>query len=157
MALKVVVGPPAAGKSTYVLEHAQPGDIVIDYDRLAVALSGEGGHPHDHPPQLVAVTKAARTAAIEAAMRHKGSVDVYLIHSSPGAQRLADYRAMGAEILTVDPGRDVVRGRCKGGNRPQRMYAVIDEWYRGHAEPVGAQGNAPSPVFDFPEATSRDW
>lgn len=157
MALTVVIGPPAAGKSTWVLQHAKPGDIVIDYDRLAVALSGEGGHSHDHPPHLVAVTKAARTAAIDTAMRYKGSTDVYLIHSSPGAQRLNDYRAMGAEIVTVDPGRDVVRSRCKGGNRPQRMYAVIDEWYRGHAEPVAPQGESASPVFCFPDVTSRDW
>lgn len=155
--LTVVIGPPAAGKSTWVLEHAQPGDIVIDYDRLAVALSGPGGHPHDHPAHLVAVTKAARTAAIDTAMRHKAKVDVYLIHSSPGAQRLADYRAMGAQIVTVDPGRDVVRARCKGGNRPQRMYTVIDEWYKGQTETVAPQGKAGSPAFDFPDVTSRDW
>jgi AAA domain len=157
MPLIVIIGPPAAGKSTYALAHARPGDIVIDFDRLAVALSGNGGDPHDHPAHLSAVAKAARTAAIDAALKHKGSVDVYLIHSSPGAQRLADYRAMGAQIVTVDPGRDVVRGRCKGGNRPQHMYAVIDEWYREHAETVVPQGIAPSPMYAFPEMTSRDW
>ncbi len=63
--LTVVIGPPAGGKSTWVMEQAKAGDIVIDFDRLAVALSGPGADPHDHPPYLVAVTQAARTAAIE--------------------------------------------------------------------------------------------
>lgn len=67
--LTVVIGPPAAGKSTWVLERAKPGDIVIDFDRLAVALSATGGDPHDHPPAVAAVTRAARTAAIEAAIK----------------------------------------------------------------------------------------
>jgi hypothetical protein len=44
--LTVVVGPPAGGKSTWVLERAGPGDIVIDFDRLAVALTGEGRVSH---------------------------------------------------------------------------------------------------------------
>jgi hypothetical protein len=151
--LTVVIGPPASGKSTYVLERAEPGDIVIDFDRLAVALSGEGGDPHDHPPAVAAVTRAARNAAIETALRHHRTATVWLIHSSPGQQRLAEYRSLGAEIVTIDPGRDVVRQRCKG-QRPQRMYAVIDEWYRGQAPPERA---ATAPVFAFPAAQSREW
>jgi hypothetical protein len=34
----VLIGPPAAGKSTYARTHAQPDDIVIDLDAIARAL-----------------------------------------------------------------------------------------------------------------------
>jgi hypothetical protein len=155
--LTVVVGPPAGGKSTWVLQQAKPGDVVIDYDRLAVALSGQGGDPHDHAPAVMAVTKAARQAAIDAALRHARTADVYLIHSSPGQQRMADYRAMGAKVITIDPGKDVVRQRCKT-ERPQRMFAVIDEWYRdqGDTNPRPQRVTA-APMHDFPPATSRTW
>jgi hypothetical protein len=155
--LTVVVGPPAGGKSTWVLERAKPGDVVIDFDRMAVALSGQGGDSHDHPAAVAAVTRAARTAAIEAAIKHSGDVDVYLIHSSPGAQRMAQYREMGAQVVTIDPGRDVVRGRCKT-ERPRRMFAVIDEWYReqgGQAKVT--TGRQSPPVFAFPSTPSREW
>jgi hypothetical protein len=145
--LTVVVGPPASGKSTWVLLHAKPTDVVIDFDRLAVALSGPGGDPHDHPAAVTAVTRAARTAAIEAAIRHAANTDVYLIHSSPGAQRMAQYRELGAQVVTIDPGRDVVRERCKT-ERPRRMFAVIDEWYREQAQ----QG--PGPSRPSPPATT---
>jgi len=110
--LYVVIGPPAGGKSTWVLDRARPGDIVIDFDRMAVALTGPGGDPHDHPGPVMVVVRAARTAAIEAAIKQAKATDVYLIHSSPGQARMAEYRALGAEVVTIDPGRDVVRARC---------------------------------------------
>lgn len=156
--LTVVVGPPCSGKSTWVLEHAEPGDIVIDFDRLAVALSGPGGDPHDHPSAVAAVTRAARTAAIEAAIKQAKACHVYLIHSSPGQVRMAEYRDLGAEIVTVDPGRDVVRQRCKA-QRPARMFAVIDEWYREQAQAATMTGRTSPSVFAFPSlgVTSREW
>jgi len=152
--LYVVIGPPAGGKSTWALQHAKPADIVIDFDRLAIALSGTGGDPHDHPSSVAAVTRAARTAAVDTALRHAATTDVYLIHSSPGAQRMAHYRSLGAQVVTIDPGRDVVRERCKS-ERPQRMFTVIDEWYREHV--TDGQAVASPPVFAFPPTTSRDW
>lgn len=151
--LTVVVGPPAGGKSTWVLERAQVGDIVIDFDRLAVALTGHGGDPHDHAPAVTAVTRAARKTAIETALKHASDVDVYLIHSSPGAQRMAEYREMGAQIVTIDPGADVVRERCKT-QRPRRMFAVIADWYRQHGEHGTSRSAPPSPAL---LSTSRDW
>jgi hypothetical protein len=158
MALTVVVGPPAAGKSTWVLERAKPGDIVIDFDRLAVALCGTGGDPHDHPAAVATVARAARTAAIDAAIKQARTVDVYLIHSSPGEQRMAHYVSLGAQVVTIDPGRDVVRARCKGGQRPQRMYTVVDEWYREHAQAAGVtKREPPLPVFASPATPSRQW
>jgi hypothetical protein len=156
--LTVVVGPPAGGKSTWVLERAKPSDVVIDFDRLAVALTGPGGDSHDHAPAVTAVTRAARTAAIETALRHTGETDVYLIHSSPSAQRIRQYKDLGADIVTVDPGQDVVRERCKT-QRPRRMFAVIGEWYREHAPQAGATSSARSgPLRQVaPLNPSRDW
>jgi hypothetical protein len=155
--LFIVTGPPAAGKSTWVRERAKPTDIVVDFDVLAVALSGQGGDPHDHPPTLRSVARSARDAAIDTALRHSSDdVDVYVIHSSPGDKRMADYRAHGAEVVTIDPGRDVCRSRCKAA-RPRRMFAVIDEWYREH-EAAQPEMKAMSPTYAFPVATpSREW
>lgn len=39
--LTIVCGPPAAGKSRYVDKRAQPGDTVIDLDRIIVETFGE--------------------------------------------------------------------------------------------------------------------
>lgn len=84
--LYLIIGPPAAGKSTWVREHAKHGDITIDYDALAGALTPPGDKPHHWPAQVKAVTKAARRAAIDTAIQHAATTDVYVIHSSHPAR-----------------------------------------------------------------------
>lgn len=127
--LHVVIGPPAAGKSTYCRERAQPDDVIIDFDLIANALSAprDGASKHEHGSAVKALTKVARQAAIEKALTITG-VDVYLIHSTPSATLLARYRRAGAEIVTIDPGYAVVMERAKR-ERPWWMQGAIKKWY----------------------------
>ena len=127
MTLYLIVGPPAAGKSTWVRQQAKPGDITIDYDTIAEALGSTG---HDHPDHVKAVTKAARQAAIDTALTLADDHDVYIIHSMPSARLLRHYRNHGAQVITIDPGRDVVLARCKQ-ERPWRIGQAAKEWYDG--------------------------
>ncbi|WP_267294092.1 ATP-binding protein [Mycobacterium hackensackense] len=131
MALYVVTGPPASGKSTWVRNHAQSGDITIDFDALASVLtpSTDGIVGHDHPVHVKAVTRAARQAAIDTALGVSGACDVYVIHSTPSADTLAKYEQHGAEIITIDPGMDTVLARAKA-ERPHQMQAAVKRWYR---------------------------
>lgn len=169
MALLVVIGPPAAGKSTWCRQHAQAGDIIVDYDRLASALTAADETGHDHTPAVKAVTKAARQAAIDTAIRHAREVDVYVIHSTPSPTLLATYRARGARVVTIDPGRDVVLARAKA-ERPWWMQPVIKRWYEQHPPaglpvPPGPQRAAERSVTDWlpdrevqlPPGNALDW
>lgn len=127
--LYVVIGPPAAGKSTWCRQQARPGDVVIDFDRLALALNPDRDpDSHDHPNTIKAVTKAARQAAIDKALTLTHQCDVYLIHSTPSAQLLARYKSAGAQIVTIDPGKEVVMARAKA-ERPWWMHGAIKKWY----------------------------
>ena len=126
MALIIVTGPPAAGKTTYVTEHAQPGDIRIDLDHIANTLAGESIDNHEHAAHVLTVAKAARKAAIDAAM--KQDCDVWLIHTNPTPNQLDNYRAMGAVIHVVDPGKDTVMKRCKA-ERPKGSLIAAAKWY----------------------------
>lgn len=122
----VVTGPPAAGKTTHVRQHAQPGDVIIDYDLIANALSGQDADNHEHPAHIQTVTKAARQAALDAAI--KTSARTWLIHATPSPKQQADYTARGANIITIDPGKDVVMKRIKA-ERPERMAKAAGQWY----------------------------
>lgn len=133
MGLHVVIGPPAAGKSTFVRDHAQPGDIRVDFDELANSLTGLAPGNHEHSDIAKSVTKAARSAAVTAALKHVDSVDVWLIHSTPSQATLDGYRKSGAEVHVVDPGRDLVMSRIKQ-SRPSYMHAVAARWYEQHGE-----------------------
>ncbi|NEW27257.1 AAA family ATPase [Nocardia cyriacigeorgica] len=136
--LYLVIGPPAAGKSTWCRSQAGPDDIVIDFDRLAQALSvRDDAAGHDHPDALKKVTKAARRAAIDTAVGLAGMVDVYVIHSTPSPRLVADYRRKGAKVVVVDPGRDVVMARAKA-ERPWWMQQVVKRWYEAPTRVPGS-------------------
>lgn len=125
--LHVVIGPPAAGKSTFVKRRSNPGDIVIDFDLIANALSGQASDNHSHEQMTKTVAKAARKAALDKALA-KGAT-VWMIHSSPSASTLAEYEARpNTEVHVVDPGKAVVMSRCKA-ERPAKMLKVAAAWY----------------------------
>lgn len=80
------------------------------------------------------MTKAARRAAIEAALPLADKVDVYLIHSTPSASQLDSYREHGARIITIDPGKDIVLERI-AESRPWQLTNVAKDYYKPKAEP----------------------
>ncbi|MFD3483793.1 AAA family ATPase [Streptomyces sp. NPDC058665] len=145
--LYVITGPPGAGKSSWIRAHAGPGDIVIDLDLIALALAGPGADHHAHSDALLKVAHRARTAALHQAEQLVDQADVYLIHTMPQAKARARYRRLGARIVVVDPGEDVVRQRVRDMRQPG-MERVVTRWYqehrRGGSRPVTPQ-------------SSRDW
>ena len=139
----LITGPPASGKTTWVREHAQPGDITIDYDTIAQVLSPHLD-THDHPKHVQAVTKAARQAAIDAAVTVTDG-DVYVIHGMPSARLTEKYRALGAQVVTIDPGEDIVLARCKA-ERPWRMTQAAKEWYQTRHSNIEGQTDDQSTI-----------
>ncbi len=135
MALTIVTGPPAAGKSTWVAQHAKAGDIVIDYDRLANALT-VGADTHDHTDPVRSVALEARAAAITRALRYAGRVDVYVIHTSIPVPAMALYRRHKAKVVIVDPGPEVVFARCEA-ERPDWALPIAKQWYARHRKAAG--------------------
>ncbi|MBP2583386.1 hypothetical protein J3A78_003864 [Streptomyces sp. PvR006] len=133
MTLYVVSGPPAAGKSSWIRAQARARDIVIDLDLIATALAGPGAPQWNHDPVLLRVAHRARFAAIDEALAHRETVDVYLIHTQPSARATAKYRRHQAEFITVDPGREIVMQRIDDMRAPH-MKAVATRWYRQAAK-----------------------
>lgn len=126
--LYVVTGPPAAGKSSWIEARAKAEDIVIDLDRITIALTGPGAPHWNHTPVVQRVAQRARYAAIDEACRHLDKLDVYLIHTMPNAKARAKYKRLGAKVIAVDPGRAVVMERIKAMRAPE-MERVASRWY----------------------------
>jgi hypothetical protein len=127
--LYVITGPPAAGKSSWIEARARPTDVVIDLDRITAALSGPGAPSWTQDGIALKVAHRARYAAIDEAVKHVDQVDVYLIHTMPSPKWVARYRRHGAEIVAVDPGRDIVMQRIRDMRSPA-LQAVATRWYR---------------------------
>lgn len=152
----VVIGPPASGKSTYVLEHAKPVDVVIDMDRIARALMPvEPTQSHTYPDYLRHVAISARKGAIRTATRLREPVTVWLIHAVPTLAELAEYRGLGWQVITVDPGRAVVEDRC-WAQRPEVMQLHVRRWYSIHGNPAAAP-IVEQPASASPADSEPDW
>jgi hypothetical protein len=124
--LTVVTGPPCAGKTTYITEHAQPGDITIDYDTLACALGAPA--THDYPRHVREVTFTARDAAIKAAItEHQHGARVWIIDTAPGKARQRQYDSAGAHMVALTATADVLHARADACGRPAHIHALIDQ------------------------------
>ncbi|WP_069885268.1 AAA family ATPase [Streptomyces luteocolor] len=126
--LYVITGPPAAGKSSWIEAHAKARDVVIDLDRITVALTGPGAPHWNHEPLQQRVAQRARYAAIDEATQHLDRLDVYLIHTMPNGKAMAKYKRLNARIVVVDPGRDIVMQRI-AVMRSKEMERVATRWY----------------------------
>jgi hypothetical protein len=126
--LTVVTGPPCAGKSTYVQRNFRDGDVVIDLDVIASALSGANLNAHDHPRHVRSVAVAATSAAIERALRFgRTPIRVWVIQCSPSETQRRGYRRAGARIMCLNPGLEVCLDRA--ASRPPHTRALILDWY----------------------------
>lgn len=133
MALSVVTGPPAGGKTTWVAAHAQPGDVVIDLDRIAQALSPPGAGTHEYGRVLRTIAQRARSAAVTEALRYCQAVEVWIIHTQPTEAQLATYAQHGGRVVVVDPGKDVVMARCDE-QRSRSSRSAAEHWYATQGE-----------------------
>lgn len=132
--IQIVTGPPCGGKSTYVQERAQPGDIIVDMDVIALALTTPGTEPFTYTIRVRQVAERARSAAVQEALsvaQGERYQNVYIIHTDPTPDQRAYYRAMGGRIIECDPGKEVCLERMK--LRPKENHDIakrfIHEYY----------------------------
>ena len=126
--LTVVTGPPCAGKSTYIAQRAAHGDIVIDLDRIALAITTDDTTHHDYGRHIRNVALAARRAAITAALRVPGA-HTWIIDTDPSGQARRTYAMHRARIVELDPGIAVCMERANR-LRPAWVRPLIAAWYR---------------------------
>lgn len=128
----IVSGPPCAGKSTYIREKAKTGSIVIDLDRIALALTTEDTEHHDYSDLVKGVAIAARRAAIAKALPLGRALDVYLIDTSPTAESMKLYASYRANYIFLDPGYKTVIERISK-ERPSkiqpRLIGLVNKFY----------------------------
>lgn len=146
MGLTVVTGPPCAGKSTYIDQHRSLDDVVIDVDRLAVALGSDVDHVDwaGSPSPYRILARDVRAYLVRELMKYlagnpderqptPGS-DVWLIDTAPVDWQRKSYRANGATIVDLDPGRMVCHERAKAAGRSVATHGEIERWYAEAAD-----------------------
>lgn len=124
--IHVIKGPPCGGKSTYVRDHAQAGDLRVDYDLIAQALGAMDSHAAEGHIRQAAF--AAREGAIRWALNDPAA-ESWIIHTTPNAEAMKNYADAGAEVIELDPGYDVCMERARRDGRPQQTIDGIEKYY----------------------------
>ena len=119
----------------------EPGDIIVDYDRLADALMP--GMPDDTPvPDAVRdLVAGAWQGAYRNAVTLAKPVSLWLVKVMPGTQRsprlLDEWLALDYDIHVCDPGKPVVVERLEELKAGRRELASMRQWYRSGITQAG--------------------
>ena len=133
----VISGPPCSGKSTYIRENAKPGSIVIDMDRIALALTTEDTEHHAYSKAIKSVAITTRKTAVKKALTMGNVVDVYIIDTEPSQESKAMYSWYKAKHIVMNPSLQEVLERIDK-NRPDhlkgRLRKLAMSYYLNPAE-----------------------
>lgn len=124
MTLHVITGAPLSGKSTYIAEHRKEGDVVVDFDALAVAI---GCASHDITEPYGELTKGIRQQLIDECAA-KG-YEAWIHHCDPSPERLAWYEEHGAEIVHLECTREECEARADAIDAPQYRRDAIERYF----------------------------
>lgn len=128
----LIYGSPLSGKSTYVSTVAEPGDLIVDIDRLWEAVSGLP--LHTKPPRLNAVVFGLRDKLMEMVRYRVGRWDnCYIVGGYPlisERERLCN--ELGAREIFIDVPKEVCLQRLQTcDDRDVEKYReYIEEWFR---------------------------
>jgi len=142
--LTVVCGPPGAGKSTWVRQHANQGDLIICFDALARDVLGRNGAQRARvnitPDQISDVLRVRNEMLgdlMRAGARARWS-KAWLILTEPNAvdrQWWAD--TLGADIVVLATPANECRRRiavdsAAGDDRGQSIARTVDQWWAAY-------------------------
>ena len=143
----IVAGAPVSGKSTFVKESANAGDLIYDYDTLHQALSGQGAH--NHLKEIRPYVLTARDAIFDDLEAHANQ-NAWVITSTRklGELNLLSER-FGAEIILMEVSQDEAHKRADFDGRPAEWHDYIDNWFDDN----DIIGNLKSKRYDMKKKT----
>ncbi len=123
----VLAGAPCSGKSTFVRDRVQAGDLVYDYDTLHMALSGQASHAHD--PAIRDYVLRARDAVFDDLEAHPSQPAWVITSTRRQDELIALQERFGAEVVLLAVGQDEAHRRCDADGRPEAWHTYIDNWF----------------------------
>lgn len=132
LSVTLVAGPPCAGKSSYVREHALSSDLVVDYDALAAALRVDGeryAHLESHRPFVA----EARDAVLDRLVLGNHGVRRAWVMATAARRSVRESfrRRYGASVVLVWAAEEACLRRAMG-ERPEAWWGHVRAWFEAY-------------------------
>ena len=136
----IVAGPPAGGKTTWVREQAQSGDLVIEWEAIVEALIGEPTRSQDEPTrELVGAMRQAAIEKLAEQVEVGDAVRAWVIIGAPSMkerQELAE--RLKADVVVVLCELSEGRSRIEAdASRPDEQMAALERWWDAYEPQKG--------------------
>lgn len=138
-AVYIIYGPPMSGKTTYVYENMEPGDLIVDMDRLYQAVSLRP--MYDKPDNLKYNVFSIRNHIIDnIKSRYGGFYAAWIIGGYPEKyirEKLAE--DTGAELIFIEAEKELCIERLYACNdyrseHKEEWIEYIDKWFEDYSK-----------------------
>lgn len=132
--LIIVCGPPASGKSTYVDEHRQPSDVVIDLDLIAEERGVGRWRGPEHLPRLL----AGRNKRL--ALLSETPSPAWFVVGAPNPDerdKWARQLKPREVIVLLTPYEDCLARLKADPGRPPAQHRALNRWWQRYSARTG--------------------
>ena len=128
----VVAGPPGAGKSTFVQKLWKQEDLLVDIDKIFVAISGLP--EYDKPSALLPFALEARSAILARLAKPSAVRRAWIVAGAPRPEERERYqRTLKARVLVIEcPPDECLRRIAADPRRADKMNhwrAIVADWW----------------------------
>jgi hypothetical protein len=138
----LVYGSPMSGKTTWVKDNMNAGDLVVDMDNIWECISAQPRYTK--PKRLTQTAFAIRDSLIDQIRTRRGYwLNAYLIGGFPLISERERYcRSLGAREIFIDTPQDVCIERLTNSDRntPEYKKYIADWWEKFSAYPPPISG-----------------
>jgi predicted kinase len=129
----VLWGPPCSGKTTYIAERIQPGDVRVDLDAIALALAPAGTRDHGTQDWHIRLAMDARVAVLDNLRKVPAHVTCWVIDSNADHVRRLAWRKQGAHVVELEVDYAECVRRAQAAGRPAEVVdRLIPRWFARH-------------------------
>ena len=130
----IVYGSPLSGKSTYVDEVAEYGDVILDMDNIWQSVSGQDRYVK--PNQLKPVVFNIRDNILESIRYRRGSwANAYIIGGYPNQmEREQLAQKLGAELIYIESDKEECIERAM--ERNSNWIEYVNSWWEEYNPPL---------------------
>lgn len=131
----LVYGPPLAGKTTWVRDNMNEGDLIIDMDNIWQCVSGCDRYVK--PNRLKSIVFRIRDSLLDSVRYRYGKWDnAYIIGGYPlSSERERLCKELGAREIFIEASKDECLKRLEGSEdrNVEEWAGYIEEWFRRYA------------------------